>query len=179
MRLFLRGILTRATIPRYTFAFSDVGRRRPLSAESFDAFRAVDRHEVRTGTLDAHDLPRVIDHLAFEEGKPDDLEAPVTWTLTGGRSADGRAALTLQLTGTLPLTCQRCLQTMDWPLEHSSVLLLARNEAEVEALDAASEQEVVLAADPVDPHALIEDELLLTIPFVPRHPGSCPPVVEA
>ena len=40
--------------------------------------------------------------------------------------------------------------------------------------DADSSAEVVLAAAPMEPLALIEDELLLALPFAPRHPdGAC------
>ena len=39
----------------------------------------------------------------------------------------------------------------------------------------ASEHEVVSAREPLDPLALVEDELLLTLPFAPRHESDCAP----
>ena len=152
----------------------------PLAAQPFDAFRAAERREVRTGAVDARDLPRVGDRLADDEAVPGRARAAaeVAWSIVGGKSVDGRAALKLALTGSLPLICQRCLQPMDWPLDHGSEVLLARNEGELAALDEASEQEVLLVVGPVDPHSLVEDELVLTIPFVPRHEGDCPPTAD-
>jgi uncharacterized protein len=151
----------------------------PLAAQPFDAFRAAERREVRTGAVDARDLPRVSDRLADEDDIPNrDAMAEVAWSIVGGKSVDGRAALKLALTGSLPLICQRCLQPMDWPLDHDSEVLLARDEGELAALDEASEQEVLLVVGPVDPHSLVEDELVLTIPFVPRHEGDCPRTEE-
>jgi len=47
-------------------------------------------------------------------------------------------------------------------------VLLARDERELETLDAEDEHEVILAAAPLDAATLAEDELLLTLPFVPR-----------
>ncbi len=46
-------------------------------------------------------------------------------------------------------------------------------------LDEVSEHEVVLANAPLDPVALVEDELLLTLPFAPRHEASCGPASVA
>jgi uncharacterized protein len=150
-----------------------------LAAQPFDAFRAAERREVRTGAVDARELPRVNDRLADEEDTPHrDATAEVAWSIVGGKSVDGRAALKLALTGSLPLICQRCLQPMNWPLDHDSEVLLARDEGELAALDEASEQEVLLVVGPVDPHSLVEDELVLTIPFVPRHDGDCLPPVD-
>lgn len=152
-----------------------------VSSEGFDAFRASERGEKRTGTVDARELSRVEDRLAYDDDAPGAAESPslVTWTITGGKSAEGRPALKLELAGTLPLICQRCLQLLEWPLVHASEILLARTDAEMAALDDASAQEVLLAAAPVEPVTLVEDELVLTIPFVARHEGSCPPPADS
>jgi uncharacterized metal-binding protein YceD (DUF177 family) len=45
--------------------------------------------------------------------------------------------------------------------------------AELARLDGDSELEVVLAQEPLDPMALVEDELVLATPFAPRH-TECP-----
>ena len=46
--------------------------------------------------------------------------------------------------------------------------LLAKDERELARLDEDDEHEVVLASAPLDPRVLVEDELLLTLPFAPR-----------
>ena len=66
------------------------------------------------------------------------------------------------------------------PALNESVLraevLLARDDAEAARLDADSESEVIVAAAPLDPLMLVEDELLLALPFAPRHAdGDCVP----
>jgi uncharacterized metal-binding protein YceD (DUF177 family) len=35
---------------------------------------------------------------------------------------------------------------------------------------------VILADRPLDAATLVEDELVLTLPFAPRHEGGCAPV---
>jgi uncharacterized protein len=141
---------------------SGAGRR-------FDAFRLASGRGAVAGTLDARDLPRLADLLAEDAGP-----AIVGWRIAGGAAADGHVALTVALEGVLPLTCQRCLGRLDWPVAQRTELLLARDDAELARLDADSDGEVIVAAEPLDPAALVEDELLLTVPFVPRHEGTCP-----
>ena len=58
-------------------------------------------------------------------------------------------------------------------MQQTTTLLLARDNAELVQLDQSSEHEVVLADAPLDPVALVEDELLLSLPFAPRHEDEC------
>jgi uncharacterized protein len=77
------------------------------------------------------------------------------------------------------MTCQRCLSSFAVPVAQETVLLLARNERELARLD-AEEPEVVLAETPLEPSALVEDELLLSLPFAPRHAtAECAAAVPA
>ncbi len=74
----------------------------------------------------------------------------------------------------MTLTCQRCLADFRWPIDQRTEVLLAHDEREMAALDANSSSEVVQAPGPVDPLTLVEDELVLALPFAPRHPdGAC------
>ena len=130
---------------------------------SFDAFDLVLRGASVVGAIDAASLPRAADRLAPEGGA-----AEVSWRIVGTTDALGRAALEIRLDGVVPLVCQRCLQAFAWPVVQSTLLLLARNERELAVLDDDDEHEVVLAEAPLEARTLVEDELLLTLPFVPR-----------
>jgi uncharacterized protein len=137
------------------------------SAGRFDAYRLARERGVVEGSVDPHRLPRVADLLA-------DGPASVAWRIEGTKDALGRPAVAVALRGSVSLTCQRCLGDFDWPIEQRSEVLLARDELELAALDAGSESEVVLAEGSLDPLTLVEDELVLALPFAPRHPeGDC------
>ena len=69
----------------------------------------------------------------------------------------------------MPLTCQRCLADFEWPIDQATEVLLARDESELAALDADTTLEVVLATGQLGPLTLVEDELVLALPFAPRH----------
>ena len=132
----------------------------------FDAFDVALRGATLSGTAQVASMPRVVDRLA--EGTAKDSTA-VSWRIAGVADAHGRPALEIELEGGVPLECQRCLQAFTWPLRQRTTLLLARNERELEVLDADDETlEVILADRPQDAQTLIEDEVLLALPFAPR-----------
>jgi uncharacterized protein len=137
----------------------------------FDGFGVAAQQAVIAGHVDAATLPRVADLLA--EGASD---AAIDYRIAGSADASGRPALEVTLTGALPLTCQRCLQPFRWPVAQKTLLLLARDEQELARIDDEDHQhEVVLAGAPLDAMALVEDELLLTLPYVARCPeADCP-----
>jgi uncharacterized protein len=148
------------------------GRR--MEAGRFDAFRLAQRGEVFAGELDMAALARVADRLA-----PVDRPATVAWTIEGGQDGLGRPMLTLTLRGNLALVCQRCLQPCEVAVDQRSELLIAHDQAELKRLD-ADEREVVLASSPLDVRTLVEDEMLLSLPFAPMHPeAECAPRASA
>lgn len=114
------------------------------------------------GNIDAHRLARVADLLAPGP-------AVLAWRVSGAADEEGLCALEIELAGKVMLTCQRCLGRLEWPVQVRRLVLLASSEAALEALDAGTDAEVVLAGVPLDPLELVEDELVLALPFAPRH----------
>lgn len=145
---------------------------RPMKPQGhFDGFAVAAQHAVIAGRVDAAALPRVADLLAADGGAAD-----IGYRVTGSADAAGRPALEVSVAGAVSLTCQRCLQPFRWPVEQTTLLLLARDERELARIDEEDhEHEAVLADAPLDAMVLVEDELLLTLPFVPRCPeAECP-----
>ena len=135
----------------------------------FDAFRLARERGSLAGSVDATTLPRLTDRVI---GAP----APIDWRIEGTADAMGRLALAVLLEGTVTLECQRCLGPLEFAISQRTQLLLAHDEAETARLDAESDAEVLLAETALDPQTLIEDELVLALPYVARHPEeSCSP----
>ncbi len=114
-----------------------------------------------------------LDRLA-EGGAAD---APVAWAarfelrpVPGGPS---ERWLGLQASARVRRECQRCLQPVNLLLTVDRRLRFADDEATAAALDADSEDDVLVASRQFDLQALVEDELLLTMPLVPMH-ETCP-----
>jgi uncharacterized protein len=71
------------------------------------------------------------------------------------------------------LECQRCLQPLALPVEVDRRFRFAAGEDEAARLDEESEDDVLALSHAFDLPALIEDELILALPLVPRH-DVCP-----
>lgn len=105
-------------------------------------------------------------------------EAVVTWEARGELRAvaggEPEAGLVLSASASVVLECQRCLQPTEVRLEVSRRFRFARTEAEAERLDGEVEDDVLVLTRRLDLHLLLEDELILALPLVPRHEGPCP-----
>src|SRR5262245_30228294 len=128
-------------------------------AGTIDGPRFAAEREVVAGVLAIADLPRLAE-LGCEA-------ATLDYTVRGGEDAEGRATLTVGVSGELRLTCQRCLDPVDVPLATTTVLELAGSQAEIDAAD--DERDRVLASKSMDVAALVEDEVILALPMVPLH----------
>lgn len=71
------------------------------------------------------------------------------------------------------LRCQRCLQPLRVPVQVDRRIAFVDGEDAAAGLDAYSEDDVLARVAALDLHELVEDELLLTLPLVPRH-DVCP-----
>lgn len=92
------------------------------------------------------------------------------YSLEGVPDAQDRPALRLTIRGALQLGCQRCLAPLEFPLRIEATLVLARSQAELDALPVEAEgPDWVVAGKAMEVRDLIEDELLLAVPYAPRH----------
>jgi len=120
--------------------------------------------QVLRGSLPVPGLLRLRDSLAEAPGE-------VEFMVQGGHDARRRPILSLDISGTLRLQCQRCLGALDYPLRLANTLLL------VGAGDPVDEDaEWIEASAKLDVAALVEEEILLSLPYAPRHEeGQCEP----
>jgi uncharacterized protein len=81
--------------------------------------------------------------------------------------------LHLQAQVVLPLICQRCLEPAEVTVQVQRSFRFVATEAQAAELDEQIEEDVLVLAHDFDLHQLVEDELLLALPLVPRH-GVCP-----
>ena len=94
------------------------------------------------------------------------LQGQTEESASGGKT---KPTLHLRVAGTLQMECQRCLQPMDVPLAINACLLLIApgkpwpDDLEDETAEAIAADAAMLLKD------LIEDEVLLALPIVPRH----------
>jgi len=136
---------------------------------SVDPRRLAELRREFVGTLALERLPR----LAAVVAPADPAADYASYRLRFRRDASGRDLVEGEVAATLHLRCERCSQALEFPVASAFTL------AVVDGLDEAAQ--LPDAYDPLlpeeatlDPAALVEDELLLAVPAVPRHAeGAC------
>ena len=102
-----------------------------------------------------------------------ELVGQVSWSAQGATLKDpkGQDAIWLHLEAqaTAPLTCQRCMHPVPVALMIEQDFRFVADEATALAEDDASEEDLLVLEDSFDLIALIEDELLMSLPLVPMH----------
>ena len=83
-----------------------------------------------------------------------------------------------RINANLKLICQNCLELCSFQVESSFRWVLVENEDALIALD-SDDDGVICAEDRVNIVALLEDELLVSLPMIAKHPvGECSFVAE-
>ena len=127
--------------------------------------------ETLRGKVAVAELSRLVDVLYSDKGM-------LEYTLSGGINQHGKPVLHTHVKGELQLCCQRCMEAMVYGLDSRSDLVLARDETELAQMDEQEEdgEDAILADPKLNVLALVEDEVLLDLPMVPRHAsGKCQP----
>src|SRR5690348_8677015 len=82
-----------------------------------------------------------------------------------GIDDEGFRSITGSVRATVPMQCQRCLETVPVAIDADMHLALVWREAEIPALPSRYEG-MVVGTEPVDLYEVIEEELLLGLPLV-------------
>ncbi len=125
-----------------------------------------------TGTT----LLQNMERLAQETRGPDP-DLAINWQanaeLRAGSGDEADVWLHLRAAASLPLTCQRCMTTVDTPLTVDQWFRFVATEEIAMAEDDESEEDLLVMAPQFDLLAVLEDELLMALPLVPMH-AECP-----
>jgi len=127
-----------------------------------------------------HDLLSKYERL-MQETKGLGADNMLNWSAQGEVRTDeaGAEQVWLHLTAdvSLPLTCQRCLGPVDLEVAVKQSFRFVASEEAAEAQDEESEEDVLSLSQDFKLSDLIEDEVLMALPVVPRH-ETCPVEVK-
>ncbi len=99
-----------------------------------------------------------------------DQHSTVEVALQGGQDRWQRGFLDLRIRADLSLVCQRCMQPMPFLMDEQAHIVLFEDEDKLdEALLSDEELEGMLVEDALDVHQLAEDQILMAMPYAPRH----------
>jgi uncharacterized protein len=149
-----------------------------MKARAFDAHHVDVRAFAKAaGTLEGAwpigGFERLCESLALADGVHD----AVSWSAHGRETMSGggerQVWLHLRASASLPLLCQRCLQPCRHTVSLDRQFQFVADERVAAELDAEAEHDVLVITKDLDLHALLEDEMLLDLPVMPRH-DRCP-----
>lgn len=131
------------------------------------------------GSVAGHDLLSKYERLMLEtQGLGADL--PLNWAARGELLANEAGVdqlwVHLSVDVRLPMTCQRCLGPVSVPVLVDRAFRFVDSEEAAEAQDEEAEEDVLALSRDFDLLALVEDEVLMELPVVPRH-DECPVAV--
>jgi uncharacterized protein len=136
-----------------------------------DGFEFASAGAMQQGQMPISGFVRLQDQLASDAGE-------VEYAVEGVLDARGRPGLKLRVKGTLQLRCQRCLEAMPFEVDEEQLLVLAATQEEIEADPPdASAPDRVLAGKQMALRDLVEEQLILALPYAPRH-ARCKPAGE-
>lgn len=148
-----------------------------------DAFDFARLGKEASGSLPLARFGRAVEGLPLQ---PRDESGQVRWTVRGETGRQGEPLLHLHVQAAPVLICQRCMEPFVFPIDAHASLHLVKSEAELDdGLDDAAQEgdddadgiddapEKVVGSRHFDLLEQVEDELILNIPYVPRH-DVCP-----
>ena len=114
------------------------------------------------GKIKLAECVRLKDYLYDSQGK-------LEYKISGALDKNGRSILQVAINGAISVHCQRCLGELVHLLDLQTDIHLAENESELSRLDKTKTIDGILAVSNLDILALIEDEVILSLPISPRH----------
>ena len=133
-----------------------------------DAIEFARREQEIVGEFNVHRFQRLLEGLPRQ---PD--SSMVQYKLTGSRGLDGSPRLSLSVQAKVVLECQHCLGDLGLDIDHHVTLELVRQESELDRDDLEDDDpdapEKIVGSPKFDVGELIEDELILEVPYVPKH----------
>ena len=133
-----------------------------------DPFRLAKAGLILEGKLSLSSMARLSD-LLIGDGQVDvkmkfDIDSVLGTPIMSG-----------QFKAELPLVCERCTEPMKFEANIDCSLAIINSERKVEGLAEQYEPWIIDNDDPVLLSSIVEDELILAIPLVPKHSHACLP----
>lgn len=118
-----------------------------------------------------------LSEMSLTQTEPTAEMTLVDWEIVGELEpvAGGDDQIFLHLTAavSLPMQCQRCMGAVQIALVSKQSFRFVPDEATAEAEDDESEEDLLVLTSELDVWELIEDELIMSVPIVPKH-SVCP-----
>lgn len=140
-----------------------------MNAFVIDAFDFCRINGSREGVTPVAEMTRLTKDCADNSGT-------LAWKVVGGTSKMGFPQMTLSVSGTVQLICQRCLTPFAYHIDASTLLMLGKDDEQADEIEEMLDDEtidVIVGTRTMNLMDLVEDEALLALPHTPKH-EVCP-----
>ena len=140
-----------------------------MNAFVIDAFEFSRINGSREGVTPVAEMTRLTKDCADNSGT-------LAWKVVGGTSKMGFPQMTLSVSGTVQLICQRCLTPFAYHIDASTLLMLGKDDEQADEIEEMLDDEtidVIVGTRTMNLMDLVEDEALLALPHTPKH-EVCP-----
>jgi DUF177 domain-containing protein len=157
-----------------------------VDPRQLDVFEFARSGRQAAGVVRVSQLPRMLNEVPAD-APADERDTAFTWQAEGSTQPelqdDGTEGpqpyLRLAIHGSAWLECQRCLAPYEQAFNVDAIYRIVGTEAEAEEFPLDEDEvEVIVGSRQFDLVELIEEELLLSLPLVPKH-EVCPEVHES
>jgi uncharacterized protein len=157
-----------------------------VDPRQLDLFEFAHSGRQAAGVVRVSQLPRMLNEVAAD-APADERDTAFTWQAEGSTQPelqdDGTEGpqpyLRLAVHGAAWLECQRCLVPYEQAFNVDAIYRIVGTEAEAEEFPLDEDEvDVIVGSRQFDLIELIEEELLLSLPLVPKH-DVCPEVHES
>jgi len=155
-----------------------------LNPRDLDIFEFARSAREAAGAVRLSQLPRMLNEVPADAP---DRDTTFTWQVQGFTQAElqddgtegAQPYLRLAIHGSAWLTCQRCLTPCEQAFDSDPIFRIVQTEEEADEFPLDDDEvEVIVGSRHFDLVDLIEEELLLSLPLVPKH-DVCPAVHES
>jgi len=136
--------------------------------KEIDPFRMAQSGLKLEGTVPISAMNRIAGSLSNNEG-----EASVIMNFDVDET--GLSFMNGKFSAKLSLICERCMTEMSVDVDVECFLAIIKSERKVEGLTELYDPWIVENSDPILLSSIVEDELILGLPLVPRHKHACLP----
>ena len=133
-----------------------------------DPFRLAQNGLKLEGKLPVSTMKRLTESLSDNEGE-------VSVSMDFDIDETGLPYMHGRFHSKLSLICERCMAPMSIELDVECFLAILKNERKIDELADMYDPWIIENSDPVRLSSVVEDELILSLPLVPRHENACLP----
>ena len=139
-----------------------------------DYIRYTDAKKTIKGDLKLSDCHRLLEILSPEisqkiKNSSNEFEQFIHLEFDFGVDDFANRYITGYITAKLSLTCQRCMQAMEYPVEINLSLGFIKNKMQEQNISGLYDSFYIENSEPINFYALVEDEIILSLPLIAKH----------